>query len=148
DPWQVPGEPRPLRRDHQGEGGSARRDRRLRRGVQVRRSGTLKAANPWTPSADLSSAFGLSFLILFVDAALRVGWLAQEAEREREARAQAEQARVEEETAAREQMFGQVEQALRPYEDSGIVRVRSEAMTVELTDVSFASGSACLDPRA
>lgn len=102
--------------------------------------------NPWTSIADLLSGFVVVLLILFATAAALPRFpptvvlpkpgltVAQQAVAEREAR--------------RRRFLKGLAEALTPYVAQGLVRVDEEQALIELSDVSFSPGSACLTTEA
>lgn len=108
--------------------------------------------NPWIPIADLFSGFVVVMILLFVGATA-LPRLEEEARRQELAAKLAAQSRPTESAAEREsrrraEAFSQLRAALREEENRGLVTVDISGRTVELKDVSFEQGSACLDAAA
>ena len=90
--------------------------------------------SPWIPIADLLAGFVVVLLLMFVGAAALPVLEAERAEQTEEAK--------------RNAAFRGLAETLLPFEADGVLQVDVGGRRIELRDVSFESGSACLSDEA
>lgn len=99
----------------------------------------------WVPIADLLSGFVVVLLLMFVGSVVLSALERQEEERRVAEARETEEARIE---RLRAESFSALKSDLRSYEASKVLHVDEVARSIELKDVSFRPGSACLSERA
>ena len=86
----------------------------------------MRKRNPWVPISDLLSSVVLVLLLMFVMASI-IPKYTQEAQRQ--------------------QMMTQIDQALKDYQDDGLLNININNGILEFTSMTFSSGSAVVKPE-